>query len=328
MKSRFRWLDVRGCLAKTFVACHAILFVVHAASSPNLRLSSTGSAVSPNSTCGDWVAWITPTSAPAVVMQVVSKDYIDVERNFIRLMEMNSVFTRHDLYLMCADEESLQYFDSTMGIRCISLAGFDDMGSHDNIWKLRVRVLSCLVEWGQDVIMSDADALWLGDPMQDFAAPPAANSSIVASRGSYPRKLGDQWGSTICMGFILFRTGGNGDMREFLEKIQQLVLENGDDQVAVNSAASHLGIEWDKQGGDMRYEESQGFGFGTIDSLTDDHGWPFAVTLLPHNKYTRQCLQTPLSEITVVAHCRSPKRAGAKIDWMRKAGLWSLENYP
>eukprot|EP00903_Cladosiphon_okamuranus_P018134 g16688.t1 len=294
----------------------------HVASPPDQRLPSNRSAVSPNSTCSDWAAWIPPSSAPAIVMQVVSKDYIDVERSFIRSMESNSAFTRQDLYLMCADEESLHYFESTMGIRCISLAGHN-VRSHADIWTLRVRVLSCLVEWGQDVIMSDVDALWLADPMNDFAAPPLANSSIVASRGSFPKYLGGLWGSTICMGFVLFRTTGNGVMmRDFLAEMRQMVAEDGDDQVAVNRAALRLGIEWDKEGSDMRYEDSQGYGFGTIDSLTDDEGRSFTVTLLPHDKYTRLCLVTPLSEITVVAHCLSQKRAGAKIDWMRDAGLW------
>lgn len=176
--------------------------------------------------------------------------------------------------------------------------------------------------------MSDADALWLADPMQDFAAPPMVNSSIVASRGSFPEKLHKQWGSTICMGFILFRTTANGAMSEFLDKLEQLVIEHGDDQVAVNSAASDLGIEWNKQGGDMRYKESQWLGFGTIDSLTDDQGRPFSVTLLPHTTYTRQCKSTPLSGMTVVAHCLSKKKAGAKIDWMRENGLWSVEDNP
>lgn len=89
---------------------------------------------SPLSTCGERV------------LQVVSKDYIDVERNFIRLMELNSLFSRQHLYLMCTDEESREYFESTMGIRCISLAGFK-MRSHEDIWTLRVRVLSCLVSF-------------------------------------------------------------------------------------------------------------------------------------------------------------------------------------
>lgn len=175
--------------------------------------------------------------------------------------------------------------------------------------------------------MSDADALWLADSMQDFAAPPLDNSSIVASRGSFPKRLWGQWGSTICMGFVLFWTMGNGAMmKEFAAEMEHIALERGDDQVAANNAASHLGIEWDKEGSDMRYEDSQGFGFGTIDSLTDDEGRPFAVTPLPHNIYTRLCMVTPLSEITVVAHCMSNKRANSKMGWMRDAGLWLDEH--
>lgn len=77
----------------------------------------------------------------------MSRDYIAVETNFIHQMELNSAFTRHDLYLMCMDEESRQYFEFTLGFDCILLAGFN-FRSNSDIWKLRIHVMSCLVsEW-------------------------------------------------------------------------------------------------------------------------------------------------------------------------------------
>ena len=79
-------------------------------------------------------------------MQIVSEDYVDLERNFMRLMELNSVFTRHHLYLMCMDNASVQTFAS-LGIRCVplDLLPFDSI--HD-VWKTRIRALSCLVMEG------------------------------------------------------------------------------------------------------------------------------------------------------------------------------------
>lgn len=69
---------------------------------------------------------------------------MDVERNFIRLMERNSGMTRRHLYLMCMDDESAEFFSSSMGISCVPLEGFD-LPTHLDLWILRVRVLSCLV---------------------------------------------------------------------------------------------------------------------------------------------------------------------------------------
>lgn len=121
----------------------------------------------------------------------------------------------------------------------------------------RVRVVSCLLEVAHvDVIMSDADALWLGDPAEELfgrgnlsftsvgrsdGASGIRDSDIVASRGSFPFGLGRKWGSTVCMGFILFRAKNAAKMRRFLNVMKGLVLETGDDQVSDgNASMAHI----------------------------------------------------------------------------------------
>ncbi|CAB1118974.1 unnamed protein product [Ectocarpus sp. CCAP 1310/34] len=281
-------------------------------------------AITPKATCADWMKWIPPRSDPAIVMQVVSRHYLELERNFIRLMELNSALTRDHLYLMCMDNVSVHFFESSMNIRCIPLTAFD-FPSHAEIWVLRARVVSCLVEAGQDVIMSDADALWLDDPFKDFNLPRVIDSSVVASRGKFPKPLGLEWGATMCMGFVLFRATGRRVVGEFLEVMDALVHKNKDDQISVNLAAENLGIVWDQES-DMRYVESDSFGFGTIDTLVDENNQPFSVTLLPHNAYTRVCDETPISNKTVVAHCWAPKTADSKTGWMVQSKLWFSDN--
>ena len=275
--------------------------------------------ITKEATCGDWVSWAPPKTDPAIVMQVVSKDYVDLERNFIRLMELNSGFTRENLYIMCLDDATVPIFAS-LGIRGVPVNKLR-VRSHKDVWKTRVRAVSCLVEEGYNVIMSDSDALWLRDPMEYMDAAGVSSSSIVASRGSFPRTFG--WGSTICMGFILFRATGAG-MNTFQDTMENIALRTGDDQVAVNQAASDLGVIWD-EGSDMRYEESTDPGKGTISDLSSDNGEPFGITLLPHSKFTRICRSTPVSNDTVVAHCFREKKAGAKLDWMQELNLWLPE---
>jgi len=82
------------------------------------------------------------------MLQVVSFDYIHVERNFIHVMEMNSDFTRDNLYVMCLDEESTWSL-LEMGIRCVPLGPSYSQHSRADVWKLRVQVISCLVEEGE-----------------------------------------------------------------------------------------------------------------------------------------------------------------------------------
>ena len=120
--------------------------------------------ITKQATCGEWASWEPPRTDPAVVLQVVSEAYVDLEKNFIRLMELNSAFTRQHLFLMCLDDASVNIF-SSLGIRCVPV-GTLRFQSHKDVWKARVRVLSCLVTEGYNVIMSDSDALWLRDPMK------------------------------------------------------------------------------------------------------------------------------------------------------------------
>lgn len=90
------------------------------------------------------------------------------------------------------------------------------------------------VEAGHDVIMSDSDALWLADPMKDFSLPVVIDSNIVASRGNFPSQIANQWGATMCMGFIFFRaTASRAAMGEFVTVMNALVLKRRDDQLAV-----------------------------------------------------------------------------------------------
>lgn len=296
--------------------------VVNLPSLEDNSLDFTGvSPISENATCGDWASWLPPRTYPAVVMQVVSEDYVDLQRNFMRLMELNSVFTRHNMYLMCMDDASVNIFAS-MSIRCVPLGALPFATLHD-VWRVRIRALSCLVTQGFDVIMSDADALWLRDPMEYFSLPSVRSSSVVASRGTLPMPLSKRWGTAMCMGFILFRATGPG-MDKLQRSMEAFVAKNGDDQVAANKALDEFGVTWDEDS-DMRLTESTALGRGTIEMLRSDDS-PFVVTLLPHSVFTRQCSRVPISEDTVVAHCYARKNPGngSRVAWMKKASLWLL----
>ena len=173
--------------------------------------------------------------------------------------------------------------------------------------------------------MSDADALWLQDPMNYFTLPGVVDSNIVASRGSFPVHLGHEWGSTICMGFILFRASSNDTMRTFLDVMYNHTVSTMNDQVSINTVAHDLGIAWDKEGSDMRYNASTSMGVGTIESLVGNNGRPFKITLLPHTSFTRKCDATPISSETVVAHCFVwGGGARSRTAWMRNMNLWRV----
>lgn len=266
--------------------------------------------------CTTFSEWMPPRSDPAVVVQVLSRQYVQVEHNFIYHMERNSLFTRENLYIVCLDEESSIFLESMMGIRCAMSHYVTDV-DRNNVWTVRVHVASCLILSGHDVLLSDADAIWLKDPMKDIKRLGAHDSDIVASRGIFPNNLSRVWGATLCFGFILFRSGGDA-MSSFLQTVTKLVDVLHDDQAAVNRALHSAGIAWDGDS-DMRLKNSTGRGRGVAGSAV-----PLVVTLLPHETFARYCDEsTDFEGTTVVAHCISQAKGAKMSGWMEAAGVWN-----
>lgn len=284
----------------------------------NVTVPVAGPTVESN--CSEWLHWMPRRVEPAVILQVVSSDYIPVEKNFVHILErLSPIFSRQNIYLVSLDAASAEMAQS-MGMIAAPFQGMGERRSLTLIWKMRVRVIACLVEAGFHVIVSDSDALWLGDPWEDFNKSTVRNSSIVASRGESPRNLYHKWGWTMCMGFIFFRPTGAG-MKLFLEVFERLVIRTGDDQKALNAAANELGVVWNSDS-DMRYVASTEFGTGNVENIDN-----FQITMLPHSRYARRCNSLPVSNLTIVAHCLAPKKGKSKKNWMVKSNLWENENY-
>ena len=74
------------------------------------------------------------------------------------------------------------------------------------MWKLMVTQDFLMA--GHDVILSDSDALWLKDPVEDLFY--SNSNDVVASTvwgvKAYPRQFREKYGYTLCMGWIGFRS--------------------------------------------------------------------------------------------------------------------------
>lgn len=72
------------------------------------------------------------------------------------------------------------------------------------VWMVRYVVFRMINYWGYDFVAYDTDALIVKNPQELFDR--HRSSDIVGSAGKFPHALGRQWGFTICMGVILFRS--------------------------------------------------------------------------------------------------------------------------
>lgn len=80
------------------------------------------------------------------------------------------------------------------------------------IWMARMAVMRLINHWGFDVQHFDTDAIILKNPQPIFESFPT--SDVIGQKAMMPFELGyGQWGFTLCMGAILFRstpqTGNN-----------------------------------------------------------------------------------------------------------------------
>ena len=72
------------------------------------------------------------------------------------------------------------------------------------VWITRCVVYMLLNHWGYDVMAYDTDAIVLRN-MQDVLDS-FGESDIIGSADGYPRNLAVEWGQTLCMGVVLFKS--------------------------------------------------------------------------------------------------------------------------
>ena len=72
------------------------------------------------------------------------------------------------------------------------------------VWITRCAVYMLLNHWGYDVMAYDTDAIVLRSLQEILDS--FGESDIIGSAGGYPFNLGAEWGQTLCMGVVLFKS--------------------------------------------------------------------------------------------------------------------------
>lgn len=74
----------------------------------------------------------------------------------------------------------------------------------ERVMIIRLTVLRLLSHWGVDVVNYDTDAILLQDPHPLYSM--YEGSDIIGSVGVIPDNLHQEWGITVCIGVVLFRS--------------------------------------------------------------------------------------------------------------------------
>jgi hypothetical protein len=220
-----------------------------------------------------------------------------------------------NIYFICLDtviEKKL----SSYGLTCAHVYHFS--GAHADIWLVRTRLTHSLLAQGFDVLLTDADALWLRNPFPLIEA--HLDADIVSSRGLFPENVSKVLGAALCMGFIYVKASAHtatlwGEVAAHMAR-----QTTRDDQRDVNVLLLSLGLHYPTK---PTYIGSTEYSKGYF----QHHNHNYRVTLLPHVLFRRVCDQERMTDIhsAVVAHCLSHQKKGAsKMTTAEAVGLWQL----
>ena len=202
-------------------------------------------------------------------------------------------------------------------------AEFDQ--SLSDLWVQRARVWAMLADEGVEFINCDSDAVWLRNPIPIYSD---EEFDLLFSQATlHPRDVYGKWGFTLCCGFFWARPT-LPTRRLFHALISPAEIVPGyDDQVALNRLLEREGTTWMTLGKERYNLFRDALPFDCFHEIV--HGncekMNLKLGMLPHHLFPR--LQPGAPE-AIVRHVLQNRKDEERIDLMRAAGCWRLDEHP
>jgi hypothetical protein len=254
---------------------------------------------------------ILPGEIPALIF--ANKAYSQVLDNWLAHAE--TVGFNH-VMVVSLDEEI--HADLKMrGVRSI-LAAQD--GSLAELWMLRAHWFSFLCRSGVDFIHTDADAVWLKNPVDYCFDLPA---DVILSQGTiWPPDVLQSWGFVLCCGFFAVRACQAA--QHLFEKVAYRTAIEGDDQLALNRILMEGRVKWHTDGVSRELKMYSKLQYAIFDEPVFGQMGDLRLALLPYKKFQRIPLQ--FSEAPVIVHPLSLKKGHSKKEILSACGAWRLSH--
>lgn len=267
------------------------------------------------------------------ILVFVDSNYMEMFLNWYKFFNIACNDDKSSLEIICMDitcSSILADYEVDVSRHSFRLEYHDAKEKLGTVWSKRMEVVSNYLSSGTDLVLTDADALWLKDPFVSLQKM-VDTSDIVASRGWWPWPLFHEWGACVCMGFVYIKaTTFSRDLlsnvaailhtqaAEYAYQLEQGSVSNTtvkpDDQLAINYLLYKWNITW--QEGRMNVENNTTPSHGVV--LRNDSA--HFVTLLQQHHFVRNCHNQSLSwgrrtsrlhqevrrnlKQAIVAHCR------------------------
>jgi Nucleotide-diphospho-sugar transferase len=260
----------------------------------------------------------------------ISQEYLGVGVRWIEAMRRLDV----DNYVIIAGDSATHEFlkgvgvasiEARIDIRNISLSyrspfGFTAKGLGINA--LKFPVVNALLKEGYDVVMSDADALWLQNPMPYF---PLAIDVAFQRVVYFPRSIVVEWGFAACSGFVFFRS--KPCVASFVDHCIREHRTVQSDQLALNLALLDADTCWPTPGASDRPVSQSNLQQDELNILFEAaarnsivgrvNRYGFNVLALPHREFWRHSFVRCHRSEMVICHPNSPKNDQEKIEAFR-----------
>ena len=247
--------------------------------------------------------------AHPTIVTFASEAYIPVVQNWIK--HVDALDVRAPVKIVALDATTRDAFSAArVAYRPCDVSNLADL------WTFRIRVLHDLLQEGPGLVHSDADAVWLRDPLPTIAD---CASDIVFSQGTiWPPDVHTKRGLVLCCG--LYHLSNTTRGHSFMTQLEARVAHDGDDQVSVNRLLDESGLEWVVEDPYTIPVKGTDFIASRRTIRSSGGGVWGSVAVLPHHLFPRQV--ESLDPNVIVAHPISHKTCVDKIKTLKRLGLW------
>ena len=246
-----------------------------------------------------------------IILVFANYSYIDIVFNWIKSIENLNLSN----YIIISMDSKLYQILLENSINSVLVKVDKNL---KDIWKVRIKIFRFLIDSGYDFIHSDADAIWLKNPIAEYF-----NSyqelDLIASQGTiFPQNVLKKWGFVLCCGLFFVRS--NERTSELFREIENNVYQTDDDQKSLNTVLMSKNITWDFE---TQYQIFfRNFRFYCSDQIVQGKGDGIQVGLLPFKQFPRL---VQYQENSYVIHTLSKKNALEKKEQFKELGLWFLK---
>jgi hypothetical protein len=247
-----------------------------------------------------------------LILVFANNNYLDVLLNWLIAVHRLGISN----YLVVSLDEQIHSFLAERGFPSALMRL---QGSLAELWNLRVQILHELCAHGTHVIHSDADAVWLRDPIPAFFSQDADH--LVISQGTiWPEDCLRKQGFVLCCGLFYLRS--SAEALTLMDQVMKEMVNTSDDQVTLNHLVSaSVTWTWDSR----RTYEFVFRGRRVLCSEEPIRGRAsetgLRVTMLPHHLFQR--VHMP-SRSAYVKHLIRDKTAETMLANLQKTGCLFL----